>query len=68
MTTSSTITIALIVNALSFAIPKFLGVTIDENTLTITIQTIVLIGTGLWTLITHKKVVAIATAQGVRGL
>jgi len=47
--------IAVIVNVLSFLLPHF-GITIGSEELTTTIQTIIILVSGLWILIRRKKV------------
>lgn len=58
------VTITLIVNAISFALVHFLGVNVENNALTITVQTLVLLGTSIWAWAHHSSVVAQARAAG----
>lgn len=50
----STTYIAIIVNALSFLLPK-LGVTLGNDELTVTVQTLLTLGTGVWVLVQRHK-------------
>jgi len=65
MTNSNIVTISLIVNVVSYVLTNWLGLTIDNAVITTTIETVVIVGTAIWALIAHKKVVAVAVANGV---
>ena len=69
MNNTTQVSLALAVNVLSYVATKYLNLTIDNATWTTFLETIVLIGTAIWALIAHKKVVNAAIASGVsRGI
>lgn len=65
MTSSSQVAVALIIEVVSYILTRYLHLTIDNPTITTTVQTIITVGTSVWALVAHKKVVNQATTQGV---
>ena len=65
MTNSNIVSISLLVNVISYILTTWLGLTMDNAVLTNTIETVIVVGSAIWALIAHKKVVAAAVAQGV---
>lgn len=68
MTNSSQVAVALIINAVSYVLTNWLGVTIDNAAITTTVETLVVVGTAIWALVAHRKVVSTATTAGVKGI
>lgn len=68
MTATNQVSIALIVNVVSFMLTQWLGLSIDNETLTKTIQTLILISTAVWAIVQHRKLANAAGVAGVKGI
>ena len=65
MTDTTNMTVSLVVMILAALLPRF-GITLGNDTLTTVVQTVIVIGSGLYAYLKHKNLATAAKAQGVR--
>ena len=61
MENTNQVSFALIINVISFILTNWLGLSLDNQAITTTVETLIVIGTAVWALIAHKKAVVAAS-------